>query len=183
MATIGLWIGYVGMAIAIVAGALWPNPHWAAMAAGLGVLGIGILVKRKAGAPPIEEEQGDAAKDRVIRTGTLADGVRVHASGVAELSKLAPTLHLEEVKKKVEELIYLGPARLGEAQEAVSARLGFPSYAEVMGPLATSERLLYRAWSAASDGHRPEVLASLREAQPYADQAAEASDRVLTKLS
>ncbi|MBI2373412.1 MAG: hypothetical protein HYV07_05380 [Deltaproteobacteria bacterium] len=181
MATLGTWVGYVGMAMAIIAGALWPSPSWGLMGAGLLILVGGIGIKRKAGAPPIEE--GVAAAARVARTGTLADGVKAMAEGVRVLGTKAPTIHLEQVKSGIEDLIYLGPARLGEAQEAVSARLGFPAYAEVMGPLATAERLLYRAWSAAADGHRPEVLASLKEAQPYADQAADAGDRILTKLS
>jgi hypothetical protein len=49
--------------------------------------------------------------------------------------------------------------------------VGFASYAEIMAPLATAERWLYRAWSAAADEHRPEVLASVKTAITFADEA------------
>jgi len=181
VAILGTWIGYVGMAIAIVSGAYWPDPRWGMMAIGLVVLGAGIVVKRKAGAPPLDRET-HARGQLAERSGSLTEGIRATATGARELAELAPTLHLEEVKRRVEDLVHLGPARLGEAQEAVSARVGFAHYAEVMGPLAIAERLLWRAWSAASDGHRPESVASLLEAIPYAEQAAAIADRLLAAV-
>lgn len=181
MATLGLWIAYAGVLIVMIGGATWPHPMWAVIGAGLAVIGLGIVVKRKAGAPPIDAHEG-ATRGRAARTGTLREAVAETTKQIKDLSAAAPKMHLEEIKQKVEDIIYIGPDRVGEAQLAITARVGFPAYAEVMGPLATAERLLYRTWSAASDGHRPEALRSLQEAIPWSEEAQSAADRAFAKL-
>jgi hypothetical protein len=179
MARIALWVAYLGMGVAMVAGATWPAPSWPLVGVGLAIVAVGVVLKRRAGAPPlVVEDQGGAGK-RVARRGSLRDGVREAASGIRALAKEAPAMHLEAIKQRVEELQHLGADRIGEAQEAISARLGFAKYAELMAPLATAERLLYRAWSAATDGHRPECLRALGDAVPHADDALAAAEKIL----
>lgn len=165
------WVMYAGMGVAMVGGATWPRPSAPLVAAGIAVIAAGILLRRRAGAPTVEHSV--AAGSRPERRGTLAEGIADAARATRELADQAETLTLEAIKERVEGVNWLGAERLGAAQELVAAREGFAVYAEVMAPLATSERLLYRAWSAASDGHRPEVVASLRASAGYAEEAAE----------
>jgi hypothetical protein len=177
-ARIGLWISYVGMTLVMIAGATWPAPEWRGIALGILVVLLGIFVKRRAGAPPIESQDG-ATSARVSRSGSLLEGVKEMVAGVRKLASGAQELALESIKERVEDLNYLGPDRIAEAQEALAARIGFTGYAEVMAPLATAERLLNRAWSAATDGHRPECVRALTEAVPYAQEAEQVAERVL----
>jgi hypothetical protein len=178
-AKIGLWIGYLGTTVVVIAGASWPAPEWRGIALGILIVLAGIFVKRRAAAPPIELAENATASGRVSRSGSLLDGVREMVSGVSNLASGAQELALESIKERVEDLNYLGPDRIAEAQEALAARIGFTGYAEVMAPLATAERLLNRAWSAATDGHRPECVRALSEAVPYAKEAEQAAERVL----
>jgi X-X-X-Leu-X-X-Gly heptad repeat protein len=178
-ATIGLWISYVGMTLVMIAGATWPAPEWRGIALGILIVVAGIVVKQRAGAPPIELSEGAAVSARVARSGNLLEGVKEMVSGVTQLAAGAQELALQAIKERVEDLNYLGPDRIAEAQEALAARIGFTGYAEVMAPLATAERLLNRAWSAATDGHRPECVRALSEAVAYAKEAEQVAERVL----
>jgi uncharacterized oligopeptide transporter (OPT) family protein len=166
------WTMYAGLGFAMVSGATWPMPSWPMVGVGLVVIAAGIVMKRMAGAPTLDEH-GAQAGEKPARTGTLPEGIAAAADAIAVLAKEAETADFEHVKKRAEEIIWLAPERLGQSQEVLAARVGFPVYAEVMAPLATTERLLYRAWSAASDGHRPETIASLLAAIPHAREAAE----------
>jgi hypothetical protein len=163
---------YAGMALSMIGGARWPGPSWGVVAAGLALIGVGIGIRRAAGAPSLDEHAPDAA-GKPARTGTLTDALTLVQQGVDELAAAAATMPLDDVKKRVEELNWLGVERLGAAQEVIIARVGFATYAEVMAPLATAERWLHRAWSAAADGHRPECLASLQTARGFAAEAAQ----------
>ena len=166
-----IWTMYLGMAISMVGGATWPRPTWLVVVGGVLVACVGVAMKRAAGAaPPDEGGVGDGSK--APRTGTLEDALEQMAAGAEELAAQGEGLDFEAIKKRVEELNWLGPERIGAAQESIAATQGFAVYAEVMAPLATAERWLYRAWSASADGHRPEVVRSLKTAAPYAREAA-----------
>lgn len=64
-----------------------------------------------------------------------------------------------------------------ELQQSLLAQLGGARYAEVMGEYANAERLLYRAWSSAADGHHDEAVASLTAAVPHCRLASAAFTR------
>lgn len=168
---ISSWVMYAGLAVCMVSGAQWPRPAWGGVAGGLAVIGVGVALRRKAGAPSMEEViQGDSLKPQ--RAGSLADALVATREGLEGLQeKAAGGADLETIKKRVEELVWLGPERVGAAQEAIAAKIGFAAYAEVMAPLAASERWMNRAWSAAVDGHRPETVASIEAALHFAREA------------
>ena len=168
MKTAAPWVLYVGMLLTMVGGAPWPRPRWALVGAGLAVIGAGIAMTRRAAA------RGGAE-------GTAAGSV--HAAGealagllgrVQALRARASTESLEAIAREVEALQTTGVEVVAASQEDFVRAHGFLRYASVMGPLATGERLLYRAWSAASDGHRPEVESALGQAEPYVAEAHEA---------
>lgn len=168
--TASSWVMYAGMAVVMYGGAQWPRPLWAAVGGGLAVIGVGVAMKRAAGAPAIEVEVGGNDR-RPARAGSLGDALTALREGIDELSGRSGEASFDEVKRRIEELLWLGPERVGGAQEGIAAKIGFAAYAEVMTPLAAAERWLNRAWSAAADGHRPECVASLKEALSFAQEA------------
>jgi hypothetical protein len=166
------WILYAGMAVTMYGGAQWPRPSWPAVAAGVLVALGGIAARRRAGAPALEVEPLDASSSRrPPRAGTLRDALADLVHGMENLSMESQHMEFSAIKDRVEELLWLGPERVGASQEAIAAKVGFAAYAEVMAPLAASERWMNRAWSAAADGHRPECVASLTEALSFAREA------------
>lgn len=172
MRNVAQWTMYLGMTIAVLGGAQWPRPAWTLVAAGLAVIAVGIVIKRRAGAPSLDEEHGSGdVGNKPARTGTLTEAIAQFATETMALAGEAESLDLEAIKKRCEELIWIGPERVAQSQEAIAAKIGFSRYAEVMAPLATAERWLFRAWSAAADGHRPEVIASIVAAGDFAHEA------------
>ncbi|MCS6900245.1 MAG: hypothetical protein RMJ98_11315 [Myxococcales bacterium] len=166
------WVMYLGMAACMYGGAQWPRPSWPLVAAGLVVILVGIALRRSAGAPTLEVEQIHSADlKRPRRTGSLVEALTSFCEGIETLHNQGSEAELAAIKDRIEELIWLGPERVGSSQEAIAAKVGFSAYAEVMAPLAASERWLNRAWSAAADGHRPECLASLAKALVSAREA------------
>lgn len=165
------WVLYAGLALAMVGGASWPAPRVVVVAAGLAVLGVGIAWKRRVDHARPDHEEGGARGSMaaaVAASGRLVPAVRglVEARASKPLAELAEAI--EEVRRQ-----HLEP--VVEAQDDVVRQRGFEAWAAVMAPLAGAERLLYRAWSAASDGHAEEARWSLEQAMPLAERAAEAA--------
>lgn len=174
---------YAGAATTCAGGATWPRPAAPVVAAGLALLGLGIALRRAAGPPPLEPSAGGPGTplpDRGNRDGAprppaprgLAARVAWYAREVDALAAAAEVEPAHAVLAHIEALNAEGPDRVGAAFEAIAARVGFAAYADVMAPLATAERLLNRAWSAAADGHAPECRASIEAARAYAGEAA-----------
>lgn len=176
------WVMYAGMAVAMYGGAQWPRPAWGIVAAGIAVIGGGVAMRRAAGAPKLESGEGSGDTRRAPRKGTLIDALVELTAGVEALSAESESAALEAIKARVEDLVWIGPERVGAAQEAIAAKVGFSVYAEVMTPLATCERWLNRAWSAAADGHRPECTASLQTALTFAREASALAQQRFTTL-
>lgn len=166
------WVMYVGMGISMAAGATWPRPSWGGWGVGLAVIAVGVVLRRKAGAPSLHEVHapGEAGDDDAPR-GSLEQSIAWFAKGVGELAKSAPEQPFEAIKQRAERLVRGGPERVGNAQEALAAKIGFATYAEIMAPLASAERWVNRAWSAAADEHRPECVSSLEQAAAFAREA------------
>jgi hypothetical protein len=168
------WIQYLGLAIAMLGGAPWPRPNWWVVAAGLVVVSVGIALKRAADRRDPRHAPGDGEGVREGSIPAAAAALPAMLTQVRALAAEAATRPLEELAAQVEQLQQRGTEQVAAAQDAFVRAHGFPGYARVMGPLASGERLLYRAWSAASDGHRPETVASLEAALPYLEEALEA---------
>ena len=58
-----------------------------------------------------------------------------------------------------------------EARESMIPRLGMQTYANVMSPFATGERLLNRAWSASADGYVDESRSCIQKAREELERA------------
>ncbi len=103
---------------------------------------------------------------------------------VAELSENAADLPLDEIRDRIGEISkdYLQP--IADAAPSLLLHLGSRDYAEVMSAYATGERLLHRAWSAATDNHRDECLASLSRVGEQLDESVGKLDSLgLTKTA
>ena len=60
-----------------------------------------------------------------------------------------------------------------EARESMIPHLGMQSYANIMSPFASGERLLNRAWSASADGYVDEVRVCVAGARSQLEKAKE----------
>lgn len=92
---------------------------------------------------------------------TPADGVRAALGQVIseceQLAASAPTMDADALHRAIDPITSGALYRVVEGREAVKAALGLGGFAEVYGPLASGERVLNRAWSAAVDGYLEEA--------------------------
>lgn len=141
------------------------NPAWGIFAVSVGLMVVGIVVARRAGAsgPAAAAVAGSAGGARLALE-RLVEGTRRLAGRVEELDD--PGLHeaLDALQK--------GPVfDFLENREELQRSLGLGRYAEVMAQLAIGERLLNRAWTALADGYGAEARRSLQEALPFLEDA------------
>ena len=176
--TLATWTQYAGLTLTMAGGAPWPHPNWIVVGVGLAIVGVGIAWKRAADKrdPRLAEggthgAHGDAAP---VREGTVP-AARVALPNMVSRAKAllerVETDDLVAIATEIDSMQQQGTEQVAASQEAIVRAHSFAQYATVMTPLATAERWLYRAWSAASDGHRPEVIASLKSALPYLEEA------------
>lgn len=168
---------YAGLLIAMVGGAPWPHPNWLVVVAGLVVIVVGIVAKRSAEAASLDASFGEAGASGGASEASLAE----LAARVKALADEVETAELASVATRVSALQEGPVTAFSATQDDFVRRHGFQAWATVMAPLATGERLLFRAWSAASDGHRGETVAAVRQALPCLEEAAEALSAIAAK--
>lgn len=148
---------------------LGPLPlDWTLTLVGALLLVAGFLVRR---ATPVAAPS-TPGKPGVADVGSARDAVHRIAGEIINLQKEAPVLPMEQLVTRLDMLIKGFVLPVIEAQALIIDRQGFAAYAAHTSPWAGGERLVYRAWSAATDGHRPEALASLAQAVPHFEEAA-----------
>jgi hypothetical protein len=168
------WVMYAGLTAAMVGGARWPHPQWPLVALGVAVLVAAGVWKRRVDA-------GGGSEEGMSTRGTMGaalDASKALPDDVRALAARAKADALPEVVAAVEALLQARVEVIAAAQEDVVRRRGFEDWAALMGPTAAAERLLNRAWSAGSDGHREETERSLGEAVGYAEEAAREAARI-----
>ena len=181
---LALWLQYAGLALSMAGGAPWPRPNWLVVIGGLAVVALGIVWKRSADKRDPRLAEGAHGEGGPARTGSVQsarEALPVMLTKVRALIASIETAKLGDVAATIETLQQNGTEAVAAAQDALVRAYSFPGYSTVMTPLATGERWLYRAWSAASDGHRPEVIASLNTALPYLEEAQTALEKLGTE--
>lgn len=162
-----------GTVLGALGGARVPQAEWSLAGAGVALLVVGALLLRRggaaaatAGAPGAGGDPLEAARGRV----------RALAEHLEALRGEAAALPLTAVRDRIGALDrdFLRP--LGDEAPALLPRLGPAEFARTFGVYATGERAVHRAWSAATDGHRPEALASLDAGTDRIRNAADALD-------
>lgn len=146
----------------------WPH-WWLFVLSCAGLLGGAWMVRR---AQKQALAASEAAETKAIEEATDAATVFTRLSG--RLHTLAEELDKAESEEdKLHSIVrYIGEIQRDDVptfaadRPALVNRLGLAGYAELMDSFAAMERQLNRAWSAAADGHLPESLSSLRNAQP-----------------
>jgi len=86
-----------------------------------------------------------------------------------------PELEIEELHERIDRLVSGPLVSFVENRTSLIDALGMSVYAGIMSTFSPGERALNRAWSAATDGYRDEVLASVAK-------AAEAFERTRREL-
>lgn len=163
----------LGCVLGVIAGAA---PHalrfaglplnWT-LVAGAGAMLLAAFALRRAAAAA---RDGESSPARASVAAAL-EAVRRAPDDVRGLLGSATSMPIDALTREIDALIERDVYPVLEAQPALIAAQGFARYASHTGPWAAGERMLYRAWSAATDGHRPEAVASLREAIPNFDEA------------
>jgi hypothetical protein len=166
--TLASWVQYAGMTVAMVGGATWPAPKWVVVALGILILCAGIAWARLAQCRRTQEGS-NAGGERAIEV--MKTALASAQSRTKALRESAQSTALDQVAKECEAIVRDCVEAVAAQQESLSRIYGCAGYAQVMTPFAAAERWLNRAWSAASDTHRPEVLASLDRAIKHIDEA------------
>jgi hypothetical protein len=166
--TLASWVQYLGMTIAMLGGATWPAPRWTVVAGGIGVLCVGIAWARLAAGKRTAAGVNAGGDHAIERVQNALDAAKRRT---ATLRATADSAELEAIAKECEAIVRECVEAVAAQQESLSRAYGFAGYAQVMTPFAAAERWLNRAWSAASDTHRPEVIASLDRAIEHIDEA------------
>jgi hypothetical protein len=106
----------------------------------------------------------DAGHDRG-EAGDPIELARQILQPVRQLCADAPSLDGDRLREEVDQIIDRYVLPFTSARDVVVHRLGIRQGAELVIDFALGERLLNRVWSAAADGHLPEALAALRQAE------------------
>jgi len=90
----------------------------------------------------------------------------------------APTLPVDDFRKRVEEVFADDLSGFAERRETITVRHGLQAYADVMSPFASAERHLNRVWSASTDGYVEEARTYVTRAREELEDAREALGRL-----
>lgn len=88
-----------------------------------------------------------------------------------QLGQSAAQLSAEELHRAIDPIHSGSLYRILDGREAVRTSLGLAGYAQVFGPLASGERMLNRAWSAAVDDYIEESRDCAERAVPFFEEA------------
>lgn len=97
-----------------------------------------------------------------------AERLRAIVAGLRELERDFASLSSEDRLARLDVLLTQDCNGFVEVRDGLRVNLGGSGYAAVMGPFATGERRLSRAWSATADGYDHEAEESLTESiEPF----------------
>jgi ribulose bisphosphate carboxylase small subunit len=158
----------LGTILATLGGARLPQAHLGLTLTGLLVLGLGLLLwrlhARQAPPPPVpptSTTQRDPQKKQQDPQEELQEQLHLLLQHTESLLKDAPTLSLAEIGEQIQLL----DANLWQPltqQLSLLLQRSHKTLAERATSYAQAERYLWRAWSAATDHHRPETLDALQ---------------------
>lgn len=123
----------------------------------------GILLKRPA-AGAVAQETGGVS-------GPLAEWLDEALRDARALAEDGGRLDPATLHERLDALLSGPVYAFVEAREELCRRLGIHAFAEVMGPFASAERKLNRAWSASVDRNVPEARNCLLDAVPLLEEA------------
>ncbi|HJZ84394.1 MAG TPA: hypothetical protein VKN99_04445 [Polyangia bacterium] len=151
-------LGFVLLVLGVCVGAVGaarvePGVDWWIVGAGATLLLAGAVAARVAARVEARRVKPGSADDPLAELTPLTQELAALASSGAQLELATLIGRLDSVLERID--------RFAQARPLLLARLGSQRFAELLGQLATGERLLARAWSAAADHHLPECQAAL----------------------
>lgn len=160
----------VGTIVATLGGARMPTVDRTTVAVGLVIVVVGAVLARLAA-----RGKGDSAGSSSAEVESALAALRALPAGLASAASGADSDPLDAVATRLAALQRDAVDPLSERAAALLPQLGGERFARIFGPYASAERALGRARSAATDGHRDEVVASLARARAQLDEAAGAA--------
>lgn len=155
----------VGTIVGALGGAQLPEANWTVALAGVGILTVGAVFSRMVRRLP---SAADIAGPRPANARELLDRL------CGEIDSIEAEIDSLTVDRLAEKLRVLDSEQIRPLARAVPGFLrdfGGARFAEIFGPYASGERLIGRAWSAATDRHHSEAVASFREGAARIRQA------------
>jgi hypothetical protein len=132
----------------------------------ISVLIIGAAIALKRGSQAVVASSDGSTPASAVRTALqelVADANR--------LAEAAPGLDADGLHAAIDPIHSGSLYRVIEGKDSAQAALGLNAYAHVFGPLASGERMLNRAWSAAVDGYVEEARDCAGRAAPHFEEA------------
>jgi len=128
------------------------------------IIGAAIALKRSS--------QGiEATSDGSAPAATVRAALQELVTESQQLAQAAPGLDADGIHAAIDPIHAGALYRVLEGKDSAQAALGLSGYAHVFGPLASGERMLNRAWSAAVDGYVEEARDCAMRAAPHFEEA------------
>jgi hypothetical protein len=177
-----------GIVIAVSAGAKLPPSAYASGGASfsdsrfpdtVGVFVAGIVVS---GVGLASWWIGTNRERQSVRSGTSAAGndplklLRELQPPLQEFAGSIDSIEAADIRSRIDSLMTHHIEPFVDARRILTDRLGMVRGSEVLFPCAYAERMLNRAWSAASDGYLDEARTSVRDAVAAFEEAARIAD-------
>ncbi len=146
----------------------WATIPWItySLGVGLGVVGIGM----------IRYSRIRRGEERLARTDSLPDLRRRMGelvSGLTALNDNVASWRPEQILAFIDRECSMSFNEFADHRLALSDHFGVKVYAQIMTEVASAERFVNRAWSAAADGYVDEVATSVKRAHAHLQLAAQ----------
>lgn len=166
MKTLSVLLLVAGTIAATLGGARMPTIDRATVAIGLVLVVAGAVLARL-----VARSKGDSAASSSAEVEGALDTLRALPAHLEKAATNAGSDPLDAVAARLAVLQRDAVDPLSDRAAALLPRLGGEHFARIFGPYASAERALGRARSAATDGHREEVVSSLRRAHEQLEEA------------
>ena len=139
---------------------------WVIFCCGTLALVAGGILQKLARKKPGGHGEGEASAENYFSE--LFEGIRQE---IHSLDDSKTDFSEKELTAKIEDLLKARFFDLTSRHEELAALLGFSQYARIWDGVASTERLLSRCWSMATDGHLEEAIEELPRARTHFERA------------
>ena len=142
---------------------------------GLGILVMlaGVFLTRQG----MRAAVGGGGGADAVTAETMRTWLETFESSVEQLAHGVDTMECDEIHHRLDPLFVEFGQPFVEHREVLRVAFGGAGFANILGPFASAERRLNRAWSAAVDGYPDEARAQVKAAGPYLQESLEAFPR------
>ena len=138
---------------------------------GIAVMGIGVFVSRSSTRGAATD---GSAESEVMTAAAIRSHLEAMTRAVEALAAQADSMECEQIHTQLDPLFVRYGQPFIDHREVLRSAFGGVGFAHIMGPFASAERRLNRAWSAAVDGYVDEAREQVAAAGPYLHETLDA---------